>query len=338
MPAVQHLRRLVLPARRLLPEAVLIDPSMGVRKSRRTIAQPPQGDGDPAFAGNAVCACLDGSVVHAHGEGLGEVALRSVNRGDGARVAIWRLPDRARVRQLVVAEPPGGRSALVAARLSCAVHFAAAATEGGASGGRALREVAHTRFHARAHHVSMSPCIRGEAAVVVAAGGGLQVLRLERASSSSSSCGASSSASAAGRAGAAAPLQSVVLPWQTDGHTEADGCWAGAEYAEHPRCCLPVLHESLHPLTVREYTRSRHMPPTPFLGTPSTRAASTSHMAQGCGERTCAPPPPPLACSSSTPCTMRTAKNSTDRCWWRRTGWAASPCLAAAWQARSCAA
>ena len=243
VPAVQQLRRLVLPARRLLPEAVLIEQATESGHALRVTAQPPQGDGDPAFAGNAACACLGGSVVHAHGEGLGEVALRSVYRGDGARVAIWKLPDRARVRQLAVAERPGGRGALVAARLSSAVHFAAAEEEGGASGGRALREVARTRFLARAHHVCMSPCIRGEAAVVVAGGGGLQVLRLERASSSSSSCGASRSASAAGGAGAA-PLQSVVLPWQADGGAEADGCWAAAEYAEHPRCYTPLPCES----------------------------------------------------------------------------------------------
>lgn len=242
VPAVQHLRRLVLPARRLLPEAVLTHKRSGLAAC--VTAQPPQGDEDgAAFAGNAACACLDGSVVHAHGEGLGAVALRSVDRGDGARVAIWQLPDRARVRQLAVAEQPGGRGALVAARLSCAVHFAAAAEEGGESGGLALREVVRTRFLARAHHVCMSPCIRGEAAVVVAGGGGLQVMRLDRASSSSSSssCGASSSASAARVVGAAAPLQSVVLPWQADGGAEVDGRWAAAEYAEHPRC-LYVAH------------------------------------------------------------------------------------------------
>ena len=238
VPAVQHLRRLVLPARRLLPETVLVEYGKTSGKSERQTAQPPPGDGDPpAFAGNAVCACLDGSVVHAHGKGLGEVALRPVSRGDGRRVAIWRLPDRARVRQLAVAEPRGGGgSALVAARLACEVHFAAAATEGGASGGRELREVARTRFPARAHHVCMSPCIRGEAAVLVA-GGGLQLLRLERAASSSAAgCGASSSASAAAGGAAAAPLQSVPLPWQAEGGAEAEGCWAAAEYAEHPRC------------------------------------------------------------------------------------------------------
>ena len=242
MPAVQHLRRLVLPARRLLPETVLVEYGTTRTQSGKTrttsvrqTAQPPPGDGDPpAFAGNAVCACLDGSVVHAHGEGLGEVALRPVSRGDGRRVAIWRLPDRARVRQLAVAEARGGGgSALVAARLACEVHFAAAATEGGASGGRELREVARTRFPARAHHVCMSPCIRGEAAVLVA-GGGLQLLRLDRAASrSAAGCGASSSASAAAAGAVAAPLQSVPLPWQAEGGAEAEG-WAAAEYAEHP--------------------------------------------------------------------------------------------------------
>ena len=111
VPAVQHLRRLVLPARRLLPETVLVEYGKTSGKSEWQTAQPPPGDGDPpAFAGNAVCACLDGSVVHAHGKGLGEVALRPVSRGDGRRVAIWRLPDRARVRQLAVAEPRGESS------------------------------------------------------------------------------------------------------------------------------------------------------------------------------------------------------------------------------------
>ena len=217
-PAAQYLRRLESPTCRMWPQPA---------------AAAAGAASDAAFAGNAMC-CLDGGhVLHAHGEDLDAVALRSIDEDAGQpSVALWQLPGRSRVQQLTAetAWGSGSSSDLVVARTKHSVHFAAAeAAEGEA--GRRLREVGAASFRdgRRPRHACVSPCIRGDVAVLVA-GSGLQMLKVDRSGGGAAAAAAEAAAEAAP---VARPYQRVAAPWQ--GEEEA-ACWAGVEWSEHPRC------------------------------------------------------------------------------------------------------
>ena len=229
---------------------------------------------DP-HAGNAACVLegADGTptrrLVHAHGEHLDAVAIRST-KAAAPCLASCSLPTGRRVLQLAMARGASGEartSRLVVARSMHWVDFLTYDADGGGGDAGSLRRVGSTNFGTRPLHVCPSPTLGTEAACVLS-DGQLQLLRLERAAADPSRTVTGASAAAVSSA-ADVTVFSADVPGVSltptgsgggggggGGKGSIVGAWGAVAYAAHPRTLYLASGSGLHLVDVRGALRS----------------------------------------------------------------------------------
>ena len=230
---------LALVGRQLLTECLQEDHALTLRRRRC----------DP-YAGNAL-RVLDGHigdaprVLHAHGEHMDQISLRSLCTPEAPVVATCALPkshrDRLLELSLCASDDHPGRPRRLVARSAYWVHHYHLA-ESGCDDGPSLKHVASTRpncllGHGRPLHAALNPVLHAEAAVLLD-DGRVQLLRLDRAAASSASSSAATDAAAVPSAFEYLAADIGRLPLcsgQQPAPSVHEEPWGALEYADHPR-------------------------------------------------------------------------------------------------------